>query len=138
MDIKNYVFSDQGLQALDNGAWVSDVGGDPDFSLLVRGLRSDPVRKATEAKQAKIRAKKKGKDLTPEEVTQVFKEVICEKVLLGWKGLESDGQEIPYDPELAKSWIMERTGEKFTNLVITAAQSLDESPDDFIEAAAKN
>lgn len=139
MDIKNFVVSEQALQAMDNGAWVADVDGAPGVRWLVRGLKSDAVRKAQEEKQAKVRAsRKKGKDLTDEEKTQIFKEVLHEKVLLGWEGLTSGGEPLPYDAALAASFIMDRKGEKFTGFVIAAAQSLDESPDDFIEAAAKN
>lgn len=139
MDIKNFVVSNEGLQALDNGSWVADVEGAPGVRWLVRGLKSDPVRKAQEAKQAKVRASRgKGKDLTDDEKTQIFKETIHEVVLIRWDGLTSGGEPLEYDSDLARSWIMERNGEKFTGLVIAAAQKLDESPDDFIEAAAKN
>lgn len=138
MDIKNFVVSNEALHALDNGAWVGDLEGAPGVRFLVRGLKSDPVRKAQEAKQAKMRASKKGKALTDDDKTQIFKETIAEQVLLGWEGLEANGEPLHYDANLARSWIMERNGEAFTTLVITAAQSLDGNPDDFIEAAAKN
>ena len=138
MDIKNFVVSNEALQALDNGAWVGDLEGAPGVRFLVRGLKSDPVRKAQEAKQAKMRASKKGKPLTDDDKTQIFKETIAEQVLLGWDGFESGGEPLPYDANLARTWIMERNGEAFTTLVITAAQSLDGNPDDFIQAAAKN
>lgn len=138
MDIKNFVVSNEALQALDNGAWVGDLEGAPGVRFLVRGLKSDPVRKAQEAKQAKMRASKKGKPLTDDDKTQIFKETIAEQVLLGWEGLEANGEPLLYDSNLARTWIMERNGEAFTTLVITAAQSLDGNPDDFIEAAAKN
>lgn len=138
MDFNNFVVSDQGLQVLDEGTWVGDLPSAPGVRLRVRGLTSDPVRKTQEAKQAKMRASKKGKPLTDDDKTQVFKETIAEQVLLGWEGLESNGEPLPYDAQLARSWIMARNGEKFTTLIIEAAKSLDDNPDDFIEAAAKN
>jgi len=138
MDIKNLVVSNQALEAIDNGAWVDNIDNDPEFCMRVRGLRSDVVRKAREAKEAKKRASKRGKELTDEEKTVIFKEVLIEVVLLEWKGLDDEGTAVPYSQELAREWIMSRNGENFTTLVVGAAQSLDANPEEFIEAAAKN
>jgi hypothetical protein len=138
MDINSLIVTDEGLEALDNGAWVRDIGGMPGLALKVCGITSPDVQKAITDKQASMRAQNKGKPLTPEQLAQSMNEVLSDHVLKDWSGLESGGQPVAYDKVLAKKWITSRNGEKLAAIVLRAAQMLDADANAFVEEAGKN
>jgi|SRR5690625_1541508 len=138
MDIKDLILSDEALAVVDAGTWVDMSDEAPGVELFVTGLRSAEARKALREKQAFARKKNRGKELSDEQHSEITKEVLCEHILKGWRGLKSDGKDLEYDPELARSFIMARNGERFSELVITAAQRLDEEANDFVEEVSKN
>lgn len=139
MDIKNFVLSDAELGAVETGAWVGDLAGAPGLRLKVRGMGSKEARKTMERKQAEARAgKKKGKELSNEEVAKCIRETLADAVLLDWDGLTNNGEPLRYDSALARQFITGRNGEAFADLVMAAAKSLDESPAEFIEAAGND
>ncbi|WP_047472550.1 hypothetical protein [Delftia sp. ZNC0008] len=138
MDINSLIVTDEGLAALDNGAWVRDIGGMPGLALKVRGLTSPDVQKAITAKQAALRAKNKGKPLEAEQLAKTMNEILAEQVLKDWEGIEDAGQPVAYDQALATKWITSRNGEKFASIVLRAAQMVDADANAFVEEAGKN
>ena len=52
--------------------------------------------------------------------------------------LKSGGKDLPYSKDTAAKFIRSRGGERFTLMVISAAQGLDNNANDFVEKAAKN
>lgn len=138
MDISELILTNEALAVIDGGTWV-DMGDEaPGVELLVCGLQSEAARKATRQKQAFLRKKGRGKELTDEQHSAIMKEVLAEVVLKDWRGLKSNGKDLPYSRELATEWIMSRAGERFSLLVLNAAQRVDAEASDFVEAASKN
>lgn len=138
MDINDLILSDKALKAIDEGVWVTDLDDAPGVSLLVTGLKSDDAQKAMRQKQSAMRARNKGKPLTDDQLAKATKEVLYENVLKDWKGLKQNGKELPYSLDLAKEWIMSRRGEKFTQIVLAAAQRVDEEANHLVEGVTKN
>ncbi len=138
MDIKELILTDAGVDAIEKGAWVGDLPGAPGVNLKVIGTASKAYRKAIQAKMEAARKKQDGKPLTADQVTVLVREVFGEVALLDWKGLTSEGKELPFDRELAKKWLTSRNGDAFSDLVATAAQRLDASANQYAEQATKN
>lgn len=138
MDVSSLILSDEALGLIDGGTWV-EVGEDaPGVAFLVTGLQADGAQKLMREKQAEARMKNRGKALSDEQLARCTKEVIAEFVLRDWRGLKSNGETLEYSPELARKWILSRGGERFTGLVLLAAQKLDSMANDFVEGVAKN
>lgn len=138
MDINSLLTPDAELKVIDEGAWIDDLPDAPGLRLRVIGLTSKDARKSQEQKQAQLRQKNRGKPLTSDQLAQCTKEVLAEVVLKDWEGLTSDGKAVPYSKELAKQWIESRNGERFTELVLDAAQRLDRDAGEFVEEVSKN
>lgn len=138
MDINDLIMSDEALKVIDEGTWVGDFVDAPGLELLVTGLQSEAARKAIQQKQQVLRGKNRGRPLTDDQLAKVTKEVLYEVVLKDWRGLKSNGQELKYSKEQAKKWITSRNGEKFTGLVLEAAQRVDAEASDFVEEVTKN
>lgn len=138
MDINDLILSDEALEVIDNGTWVGDFNEAPGLELFVLGLNSDDSQKAIRNKQQILRSKQRGRQLTDEQLAKITKEILHEVILKNWRGLKSDGKEVPYSKEQAKKWITSRNGEKFTSLVLKAAERVDAEANDYVEAVKKN
>lgn len=138
MDINDLIISDEALKVIDEGTWVGDFIDAPGLELLVTGLQAESARKAIQQKQQALRGKNRGRTLADDQLAKVTKEVLYEVVLKDWRGLKSNGQELKYSKEQAKKWITSRNGEKFTGLVLEAAQRVDSEANDLIEEVKKN
>lgn len=138
MDINEIIFSDEALNVIDTGTWVGDLIEAPGLELLVCGLRSKDAQKSMEQKQAHLRLKNRGKPLTTEQLAKTMRETLAEVVLKDWRGLKEGDKPVPYSKELATKWITSRAGEKFANLVLQAAQQVDDQANDFVEQVTKN
>src|SRR5690625_3934820 len=136
MDINDIILSDAALEVIDNGEWM-EVDEAPGLELLVTGMQADSARKAIKALQAKVRAQSRGKALTEEQYSNITKEVLIEHVLKGWRGLKNNGEDLPYSKDLARKFIMSRGGERFTMMVLNAAQRLDDNANAFVEQVGK-
>lgn len=138
MDIKDLLTSDEALAVIDQGTWVDVSDEAPGVELLVVGLRSEQARKELRNRQTVVRKKNRGRELSDTQHSDIMKEVLVDVVLRDWRGLKSDGEPIKYSKDLAKQWIMSRGGERFTEIVIAAAQRLDAEAESFVEEVSKN
>lgn len=138
MEINSIILSEDGLQAFDNGAWVSDIPGGGDVRLKVCAISAPETQKALTAKQEAMRTANGGKALSAEQSTKALNEVLAEVVLKDWDGITSDGAPVPFDRALAIKWVSTRHGEKFANMVFRASQMVDNNANAFVEAAEKN
>jgi len=136
MDINDIILNDAALEVIDNGEWI-EVDEAPGVELLVTGMQADGARKAMKSHQAKVRAQSRGKALTEDQYSTITKEVLIEHVLKGWRGLKSNGEDLPYSKDLAREFIMSRGGERFTMMVLNAAQQLDDNANAFVEQVGK-
>lgn len=138
MDINELVLTDEALALVDNGTWVGDLVGAPGVELQVCGFQSKEARDLLDKKQAQMRLKNRNKPLSAEQLARCTREVLAEVVLKDWRGLKSGGKDLPYSKELATKWLTSRNGEKLAVLVLQAAQTLDDSANDFVEGVSKN
>lgn len=138
MDINNLILTDEALKVVDEGTWIDNLALAPGVSLKVLGLRSKAARDLMNKRQSEIRAKNRGEIVTEEQISEITKEILYEHVLQDWKGLTDNGKPIAYSKELAKKWITSRNGERFTELVIQAAQRVDSYAHDLVEEVKKN
>ena len=137
MDINEIVLNEKALAVVDQGVWM-EVDDAPGLELMVTGLQAEGARKLIRQKTASARLKARGKALTDEQLSNITKEVLVEEVLKDWRGLESEGEELPYSKDLARKFIMSRGGERFTGMVLSAAQRLDDQANSYVEEVAKN
>ncbi len=138
MDINEVILSDEALSIIDNGTWVGDIDGAPGLELQVCGLRSESAQKVINQKQAHLRMKNRGKALSDEQLAKCMRETLAEVILKGWRGLSDEGKPVEYSQELATRWMLSRNGEKFANLVLQAAQRVDDQANDFVGEVSKN
>ena len=136
MDINDIILNDAALEVIDNGEWI-EVDEAPGLELLVTGMQADSARKAMKALQVKARAQSRGKALTEEQYSNITKEVLIEHVLKGWRGLKNNGEDLPYSKDMARKFIMSRGGERYTMMVLSAAQRLDDNANSFVEEVGK-
>ena len=138
MDINELILSDEAVDAIESGAWVGDLPGAPGVEVKVLGTSSKTYRKAMQAKLEVLRKKNKGKELTGEQVTNAVRQVFGEVGLIDWRGLTQDGNDLPFDRELAKKWLVSRNGEAFADIVASASQRLDADASSYVETVTKN
>lgn len=138
MELNEIVLTDEALNVIDSGAWVDDIEGAPGLRLFVIGLTSKDAKKALEQKQAALRMKNRGKQLTNEQLANCTREVLAEVVLKNWEGLTQDGKPVEFSPELAAKWILSRNGERFTGMVLQASQQVDANASEYIKEVSKN
>ena len=137
MEINDIILNDAALEVIDNGEWM-EVDEAPGLELLVTGMQADGARKAMKAHQVKARAQSRGKALTEDQYSSITKEVLIEHVLKGWRGLKNNGEDLPYSKETARKFIMSRGGDRFTMMVLSAAQRLDDNANSFVEQVGKH
>lgn len=137
MDINNLIYSDEALSVIDSGTWVEAGDEYPGVELFVTGLQSDAAQKAMKQEQAQARLKNRGKELSVEQLADCTKRVLSTVVLKDWKGLKEGDSDIAYSRDLATKWIMSRGGNRFTALVLSCAQKVDDMAQEFVEDATK-
>lgn len=136
MDINDIVLNEKALAVVDNGEWI-EADNAPGVEFLVTGMESAEARKLIKSKQAAMRMKSKGKPLTDDQYSRITKEVLIESVLKGWRGLKDGGKDLPYSQEKAREFILSRGGERFTMMVLQAAQTLDNNANAYVEDVTK-
>lgn len=138
MDINDLVLNDKALAVVDKGEWMPAGDEAPDVEFLVTGLQAEGSQKLMKQKTAAARMKNRGKALTEEQYSNITKEVLIEETLKDWRGIKSDGKDLPYSKDLARKFIMARGGQKFTGMVLSAAQRLDGDANAYVEDVTKN
>lgn len=109
------------------GQWVADIPGLGDVRLRVRGLSSPIVVAVRGRKERKVPRDQRERDgsLKAEVGIQVFGEVLHEAVLLDWEGLTDNGTPVPFDSDLANTWLTDPDFAFFADAVVYAAQIVD-------------
>ena len=126
--------------SIEAGEWVGDIPNMDDVRLRVRGLSSPTVVAVRSRKERKVSRAGRERDgtLKPDVGLTVLGEVLFESVLLDWDGITQDGQPVPYNAELAKTWLTSRDYVGFADAVTWAAQYVDRSTAETKEAVAGN
>lgn len=110
-------------EAMEKGAWVSDIPDMGDLKLKVRGSNNSDwrelERKMIEAlpREKKIRGR-----LDQKDQDQMTSECLLQTSLLDWSGFEDDeGKPIPYSKEVARQILFEPEYMRFRMAVMWAA-----------------
>lgn len=138
MDINDLVLNEKALSVIDKGEWMPAGDEAPGVEFLVTGLQSEGSQKLMKQKTAAARMKNRGKALSEEQYAAITKEVLVEETLKDWRGIKSDGKDLPYSKELARKFIMSRGGQRFVGMVLGAAQRLDNEANAYVEEVTKN
>lgn len=140
MDISEILLDEKTIAAIDDGVWIDDNPEAPGLRLKVRGWSSEKVQSLKSFKER--RASRKERDASGNLVhaaqIRIIREVVAEAILLDWEGLTEGGKPIPYSKELARKWLMSRTGDKFLGIVSDAATQVDNRLEDAAEELEKN
>jgi hypothetical protein len=126
--------------AISAGQWVGDIPGLGDVRLRVRGLSSPVVVATRGRKERKVPRDQRERDgsLKPEIGIVVFGEVLHEAVLLEWDGLTDGGKPVPFNSDLAKTWLTDPDFAFFADAVVYAAQIVDKGRADQSETLMGN
>ncbi|KKC39505.1 hypothetical protein WH87_04730 [Devosia epidermidihirudinis] len=126
--------------AIAAGQWVGDIPGLGDVRLRVRGLSSPVVVAVRSRRERKVPRDQRERDgsLTAEVGLVVFGEVLHEAVLLDWQGLTDGGKPVPFDADLAKTWLTDPDFAFFADAVVYAAQIVDKGNADTQEQLEGN
>lgn len=124
MDISNIR---RNVQVIDDGAWVDDIPNAGNLRLKVRGMNSRLVRDTREVKERAVENSERARDgsLTSAASMRVLGEVLYEAVLLDWENLTDNGNEVKFNPALAKEWLTNPAFEQFADAVVWAARYVD-------------
>lgn len=114
-------------KTVESGKWVDEIPGMGDLRLRVRGLSSPTVVALRARKQRQVpKGDRLGDGSIKTDVDmRIFGETLHEAVLLEWDGLTDNGKPVPFDPELARTWLTEPDFMPFADAVAWAAQFVD-------------
>lgn len=138
MNINDLVMSDEALAVIDQGEWMQAGPDAPGVEFKVTGMQAKRADKLMKAKLIAARKANRNKPVTNEQLNRITKEVLVEEVLLDWRGLEDNGEELAYTPELARKFLLSRGGDRFATMIVDCAQLLDTTANDYVEATTKN
>lgn len=109
------------------GQWISDIPGMGDLRLKVRGMTSQDYIQTLNRKQRAVPRNQRERDgsLKLEDALRTQGEAMHEAVLIDWDGLTNDGEAVPYDSDIALTWLLESDYQHFADAVVWAAQVVD-------------
>lgn len=85
---------------LEQAGIVLDFGDGVEFKIARAGGSNVRFEKAVAQKMRKFELQRKHDNLDPEQMRTVFREVLAETVVLGWKGVtDREGNELPFTRE---------------------------------------
>lgn len=104
MDISDLKTTSDELEA---GEWVGDLPNLGDVDLLIRPVQSYTVKRALGRAMRAVGPEGRAKDgsILPEVQDEIDYEVARDFVLLGWRNLTREGEELPYDKGLAGEYL---------------------------------
>ena len=140
MDINEILIPQSAVEAIEDGVWVDDIIGAPGLKLKVRGLSSRKVQNYRDNRFRRVPRKDRDAkgNVRAEVIAQITRDTLAEAVLIDWDGIEQGGTPVPYDKELARKWITDRTGDRFVGFVTDAALQVDDMQNDSAEDLEKN
>ena len=121
------------------GVWVKDIPGAGDLELKVRGQDSDAFIDARSEKMLLVPESEKKANGAPSSkyARKMFLELIHEVLLLDWKNVTMDGEQVPFSKEAAKEFMENPELEKFHDFVTYATAQADKGLEIAKEAKAK-
>ena len=125
---------------VEQGVWVGNIPELDDAELLVRGWNNVSFRRLQQKLiRALPRSQRSGAQLDPKVQDQINARCMRETILFGWRRIEDDdGNEIPYDKELAGKWLEDPDMRTFYEGVMWASMNVAEETAEEEEAIEKN
>lgn len=122
-------------EAVEKGAWVSDLPGMGELRLKVRGIGNTDFRTMQNRLVAALPRAKRSDSAELERVTA---ECLLKTVLLDWQGLEANGQPVPYSEGLARDLLTSPKWVRFRDAVAYAASIVADEDAEALEADTGN
>lgn len=119
----------------DAGAWVGKIPEFPGVRFHVRGFGS-PEHKAIRARE--LEKFPANHELSQDEQRAVINAAIREGLLLGWEGIEDEGQPWPYSPENVELVLTHPDFELWREAVVYCIDRVARATQAELEADAKN
>ncbi len=121
----------------EDGAWISI---DKTTKLKIARWNNKKFRNMRESLSAPYMTKSKKNSglISDEDAEDILNTVISETILMGFDGLELDGEKIEYSVENAKKLICDQSLKEFRELVVELSTDIDNFREEFIEEAEKN
>lgn len=140
MDINEILIPQAAVDAVEEGTWIDDIMGAPGLKLRVRGLSSRKVQAYRDGRYRRVprRDRDAQGNLKAEAIAQITRETLAEVVLLEWDGIKQGGKPVAYSKDLARKWLLDRTGDRLVGFVTDAAMQVDDMQNDTVEIVEKN
>ena len=125
---------------VEEGAWIDGIPEAGDLRLRVRGIGSAAYRNALSRLTRAVPKNKRNEDDTlPIEIAErIAAEAAAEGLLLDWDNITREGEQVPYDKELAKEWLLDRDFVPFLEAVLWAANKVAQTAQMVEETITKN
>jgi len=109
------------------------------MKLKVRGNGNSDARRLRDKIVSAIPVKERISGISIEQQDEITNRALIETVLLDWANIADDeGNPIPFDAELAASWIRDPDYENFRTAVMWAGNEVAEIGSENVEADSKN
>lgn len=114
--------------SIEAGVWVSDIPKMGDLAVKVRGMVSMEVINYRARKTRVVPRSKRDADGNPnsDAAMEVFSDTLLNVILLDWKGLTNNGEEVPYSREMAKELCLNPKYRAFQDAVTWASTAVSE------------
>ncbi|MES0071937.1 hypothetical protein [Mesorhizobium sp. M0058] len=114
---------------VEGGKWVDEIPGMGNLRLRVRGMSSPTFAALRGRKQRKVPKSDREADgaIKTDVDMRLLGEALHEAVLLEWDGLTEDGKPVPFDKDLALTWLTDPDYMPFADAVVWAASFVDRS-----------
>ena len=117
--------------AIDGGQWVDDIPGMGNIRLKVRGLSSPQVVAYRARLERAVPKQQRNRDgsVKTAKAMEIMGQLLADKILLDWEGLEDGGEPMPYSHEAATAILTNPDFLPFADAVTWAAQVVDRGID---------
>lgn len=139
MDINDLETPEAVVRKIEGGTWIDEIPDAPGLRLRVRGIESKLFKAELSSRLQDIPRKERDRNGRPTlDAYMKAQSIAAAKcLLLEWDGLESNGEPVLYDPQLAKKLLTNPRG-KLLDHVITAANIASIEAAETVEDVEKN
>jgi len=108
------------LDKTTNGIW-EDLDGET--SVLIARMYNPKFNKRFQELTENYQSGARKRSITPEKAMEILTTCLAETILIGWKGLKLNGQEVPYSVEKAKEILADPQLSTFRQMITEIADN---------------
>jgi len=123
------------MEKAEKGVWVPFESG---IELCIASANSPEFRKARSRVMKQFTRRIRSKSVNPDEVLEALKPVYAKHILVGWKNIEEDGQEVSYSANKALEYFRDPSLSIFFDFVLEASGDDETFRMEDFEEAEKN